>query len=105
MTKSEQTLIAHLPKVVFGCLAFPWGQANPAEDHMKAAVIENLGKSDRLATLKEIQSAMSFRSSGAFELRCTSDGYCEMKSDMHGWVRILNNDLESWALLEILMPD
>jgi hypothetical protein len=68
---------------------------------MKPALIEELSSSDRPATWKEIHSAMSFRPSGAFELQCTSDGYCEMKSDIYGWVRILNEDLESWGSPEI----
>ena len=61
---------------------------------MKPAVIEKLAPSDRLATWNEIRSTISLPSQDVFELHYDSDGYCEMKSDIYGWVRILNEDLE-----------
>jgi hypothetical protein len=73
---------------------------------MKPVVIKNTAASDRLATRSEVFGAMPFTSNGAFELHCTSDGYCEMESDFYGSVRIRKEDLEYWASMgEILGPD
>jgi hypothetical protein len=70
---------------------------------MKPVVIKNPAASDRLATRSEVFGAMPFTPNGAFELRCTSDGYCEMESDFYGTVRIRNEDLEYWASLAEIM--
>ncbi len=78
---------------------------NRAEDHMKPAVFEHPTASDHRATWKEVQSAMSLPCCGAYKLDCTSDGYCEMESDLYGWVRIPVDDI-AWSDLasEILGP-
>ncbi len=72
---------------------------------MKPVIPDSLSMSDRLATWNEIHTAMSFRPSGAFELRCTCDGYCEMRSDMYGWIRVLKRDLECWASAGFMNSD
>jgi hypothetical protein len=93
----EQICIPDLFNIPISCLAFPWEQDTAAEDHMKPSVIEHCAAPDRLATWNEVRVAMSVTSTGAFELRCTCDGYCEIQSDLHGWVRIRNEDMECWA--------
>jgi hypothetical protein len=103
---SEQTWIPLVSNIAHGRLTFLWERLNSGEDQMKTVVIKNPAASDRLATRNEVFGAMPFTSNGAFELLCTSDGYCEMESDFYGWVRIRKEDLEYWASMgEILGPD
>ena len=100
---SEQTWIPLVSNIVRGRLTFLWERLNSGEDQMKPVVIKNPAASDRLATRSEVFGAMPFTSNGAFELHCTSDGYCEMESDFYGTVRIRNEDLEYWASLAEIM--
>jgi len=72
---------------------------------MKPVVIEHPTASDHRATWNEVQSAMSLPSCSAYKIACSSDGYCQMQSDLYGWVRIPADDLEWLALAnEILDP-
>jgi len=106
MFTSEQTWIPLVSNIARGRLTFLSERLNSGEDQMKPVVIKNPAASDRLATRNEVYGAMTFTPNGAFELRRTSDGYCEMESDFYGTVRIRNEDLEYWASLgEILGLD
>ena len=100
---SEQTWIPLVSNIARGRLTFLWERLNSGEDQMKPVVMKNPAASDRLATRNEVFGAMPFTSKGAFELLCTSDGYCEMESDFYGTVRIRNEDLEYWASLAEIM--